>query len=117
MPYEVVAIKCISIKRLKRKESKDNLITEIKLMKELKHRHIVKLIDFEVQYLWIMCIRYTSLFLHSQWDKNYIYLIMEYCEGGDLFHFIRRREHLPEDIARKFLQQLGKIKPSSQCLT
>ena len=44
---EIVAIKCIEKKRLT-KHSMENLLTEISVMKDLSHRHIVKLIDFEV---------------------------------------------------------------------
>ena len=44
---EVVAIKCIEKKRLN-KHSMENLLMEIRVMKDLNHRHIVKLIDFEV---------------------------------------------------------------------
>ena len=44
---EIVAIKCIEKKRLN-KHSMENLLTEISVMKDLSHRHIVKLIDFEV---------------------------------------------------------------------
>jgi serine/threonine-protein kinase ULK/ATG1 len=63
-------------------------MTEIELLKRLKHRHIVELYDFV-------------------WDSEAIYLIMEYCSGGDLSEFIQSRKALPEKVARKFLQQLG----------
>ena len=43
----MVAIKCIQ-KRSLSKSASDNLITEISLMKELDHDHIVKLADFQV---------------------------------------------------------------------
>ncbi|KAJ8883853.1 hypothetical protein PR048_015708 [Dryococelus australis] len=36
-----------------------------------------------------------------------IYIIMEYCNGGDLSCFIRKRRRLPEATCRKFLQQLA----------
>ena len=42
-----MAIKCIERKRLT-KVSMENLLTEIQVMKDLDHRHIVKLKDFEV---------------------------------------------------------------------
>ena len=40
-------MKCIERSRLT-KLSMENLITEIKVMRELDHKHIVKLKDFEV---------------------------------------------------------------------
>jgi serine/threonine-protein kinase ULK/ATG1 len=84
---EVVAVKCISKASLNR-TSTENLLTEIELLKTLRHEHIVHLIDF-------------------RWDDQYIYLIMEYCGGGDLSKFIRDQRILPENIARLLLQQLA----------
>lgn len=83
---EVAAIKCV-LKSSLNKASTENLLTEIALLKKLKHENIVELKDF-------------------QWDDNYIYLIMEYCSGGDLSHFIRSKRCLPEHIVRKFLRQI-----------
>lgn len=84
---EVVAIKCVSKKSLN-KASVENLLTEIEILKAVKHPHIVQLKDF-------------------QWDGENIYLIMEYCAGGDLSHFIRSRRVLPERVVCRFLQQLA----------
>ncbi|GCC20094.1 hypothetical protein chiPu_0018734, partial [Chiloscyllium punctatum] len=84
---EVVAIKCVSKKSLN-KASVENLLTEIEILKTVRHPHIVQLKDF-------------------QWDSENIYLIMEFCAGGDLSHFIRTRRALPEGVARRFLQQLA----------
>ncbi|XP_041034124.1 serine/threonine-protein kinase ULK3 isoform X1 [Carcharodon carcharias] len=84
---EVVAIKCVSKKSLN-KASVENLLTEIEILKTVRHPHIVQLKDF-------------------QWDNVNIYLIMEFCAGGDLSHFIRSRRMLPEQVARRFLQQLA----------
>ncbi|XP_069695812.1 serine/threonine-protein kinase ULK3 isoform X2 [Periplaneta americana] len=39
--------------------------------------------------------------------RRYIFIIMEYCEHGDLSCFIRKRRKLPESICKKFLQQLA----------
>uniref|UniRef100_A0A7N4PZ22 non-specific serine/threonine protein kinase n=1 Tax=Sarcophilus harrisii TaxID=9305 RepID=A0A7N4PZ22_SARHA len=83
---EVVAIKCVSKKSLN-KASVENLLTEIEILKAIRHPHIVELKDF-------------------QWDSDNIYLIMEFCAGGDLSRFIRTRRILPEKVARIFLQQL-----------
>lgn len=45
--------------------------------------------------------------LFHQWDAENIYLILEWCSGGDLSRFIRSRRILPERVARRFLQQMG----------
>ena len=42
-----------------------------------------------------------------QWCDTHIFLIMEYCNGGDLSTFIHSRRTLKESSARKFLRQLG----------
>ncbi|KAM8972216.1 serine/threonine-protein kinase ULK3 [Pelodytes ibericus] len=84
---EVVAIKCVSKKTLN-KTSVENLLTEIEILKTVHHPHILELKDF-------------------QWDRDYIFVITEYCPGGDLSRFIRTRRILPEKIAQVFLQQLA----------
>ena len=84
---EVVAIKCVLISKLSKPE-KDNLIQEIALMKELKHDYIVTLVDFI-------------------WDSTYIYIVMEYCGGGDLSRFVKSRKALAEAVCKKFLQQVA----------
>ncbi|KAF9456734.1 other/ULK/ULK protein kinase [Collybia nuda] len=50
----------------------DNLQSEIQILKSLSHRHITRLIDI---------VR----------AERYIYLIMEYCAGGDLTNYIKKR--------------------------
>ncbi|NWY71055.1 ULK3 kinase, partial [Erithacus rubecula] len=88
---EVVAIKCVNKRSLNR-ASVENLLTEIEILKTIRHPNIVELKDF-------------------QWDGDHIYLIMEFCAGGDLSRFIRTRRMLPEKVARLFLQQLGEDTP------
>ncbi|XP_056881371.1 serine/threonine-protein kinase ULK3 isoform X6 [Takifugu flavidus] len=84
---EVVAVKVVAKKTLN-KASTENLLTEIEILKSIRHPHIVQLKDF-------------------QWDADNIYLILEWCSGGDLSRFIRSRRMLPEKVARRFLQQMA----------
>ncbi|XP_068081474.1 serine/threonine-protein kinase ULK3 [Anabrus simplex] len=86
-PREAVAIKCVEKSKLTG-SAVDNIITEISLLKVLKHENIVEMKDF-------------------QWDDRYIYIIMEFCEAGDLLRFIHKRRKLPEAICKRFLQQLA----------
>ncbi|GBP11513.1 hypothetical protein EVAR_92995_1 [Eumeta japonica] len=83
-----VAIKCVDKARVKNSGTAvDNLITEIRLLKTLRHPHIVHMHDF-------------------LWDERNIYIITEYCCGGDLARRIRSHGRLPERQVRYFLQQL-----------
>ncbi|XP_056463740.1 serine/threonine-protein kinase ULK3 [Gadus macrocephalus] len=84
---EAVAVKVVSKKTLN-KTSMENLLTEIEILKTVRHPHIVQLKDF-------------------QWDSENIYLILEWCSGGDLSRFIRSRRLLPERVAQRFLQQIA----------
>ncbi|VDD86222.1 unnamed protein product [Enterobius vermicularis] len=84
-----VAIKCINMQTANSsKLNSDCVVSEISILKTLKHRNIVRLYDF-------------------QWDRNNIYLIMEFCGGGDLGSFIRKHGSLPEAVTRKFFRQLA----------
>ncbi|PTU24139.1 hypothetical protein P175DRAFT_021188 [Aspergillus ochraceoroseus IBT 24754] len=69
-----VAIKSVNLSKLNRK-LKENLSSEIHILKGLFHPHIVALID---------CHETTS----------HIHLVMEYCALGDLSLFIKRRDSL-----------------------
>ncbi|CAH0602305.1 unnamed protein product [Chrysodeixis includens] len=85
----IVAIKCVDKSRVKHSGSAvDNLITEIRLLKSLTHPHIVHMKNFT-------------------WDDKNIYIIMEYCCGGDLSKYIHRYGRVPEKQVLYFLQQLA----------
>ncbi|KAI5118367.1 hypothetical protein M0805_004339 [Coniferiporia weirii] len=109
---EQVAVKTVSRSSLSSKLL-DNLQSEIDILKSLSHRHITKLMDI------------------VRAEKN-IYLIMEYCSGGDLTNYIKKRgkvdtlEYVPspgaaptyyphpktggldEIVVRSFLRQLAR---------
>ena len=72
----LVAIKSVNMSKLNKK-LKDNLTSEISILKGLHHPHIVALID---------CKESTS----------HIHLIMEYVALGDLSHFIKRRNEIKD---------------------
>lgn len=59
---------------------------EIKLHKKLSHENIIRLVDF------------FKL-------KDNIYLLMEYAEKGNLFHFIRQHKKLDEEKAIRYFNQ------------
>ncbi|XP_077079992.1 serine/threonine-protein kinase ULK1a isoform X3 [Siphateles boraxobius] len=81
-----VAVKCINKKNLAKSQSL--LGKEIKILKELKHENIVSLLDF-------------------QEISGCVYLVMEYCNGGDLAEYLHSKGSLIEDTIRVLLQQLA----------
>ena len=84
-PKKYYAVKVIDRKRIRGK-AHDMLVNEIEIMTEIQHRHVVDMI--------------AGTKTHS----NY-YLVMEFCNGGDLEGFIKLRGgHLPEIEARTILK-------------
>ncbi|KAM6975399.1 serine/threonine-protein kinase ULK1 isoform 2-T2 [Tautogolabrus adspersus] len=81
-----VAVKCINKRNLAK--SQTLLGKEIKILKELKHENIVALLDF-------------------QETASSVYLVMEYCNGGDLADYLHSKGTLSEDTIRVFLQQIA----------
>ena len=101
------AIKCINRKSLN-KTTEDLLINEIKLLKHIKHENIVEMFDFQVEKKNCLPLLHRDIIFFFQWDENYIYIVMEYCAGGDMSMFIRSRQQFTEARARPFVQQIGK---------
>jgi serine/threonine protein kinase len=60
---------------------------EIKAMKQVQNDYVVKLYDVLM-------------------TTNNVYLIMEYCGGGDLDNFIKKHGGVSEAIARKWISQM-----------
>ncbi|KAM9465007.1 serine/threonine-protein kinase ULK1-like isoform 2-T2 [Salvelinus alpinus] len=81
-----VAVKCINKKNLAKSHSL--LGKEIKILKELKHENIVGLLDFQEM-------------------AGCVYLVMEYCNGGDLAEYLHSKATLSEDTIRIFLLQIA----------
>ncbi|KAM9743697.1 serine/threonine-protein kinase ULK1a isoform 2-T2 [Menidia menidia] len=81
-----VAVKCINKKNLAK--SKSLLGKEIKILKELKNENIVRLLDYQEM-------------------GGCVYLVMEYCNGGDLAEYLHSKGTLSEDTIRVFLQQIA----------
>ncbi|KAL0945932.1 hypothetical protein HGRIS_012213 [Hohenbuehelia grisea] len=110
--HKQVAVKAVKRDKLSQKLL-DNLQSEIDILKSLAHRHITRLLDIV-------------------WADRHIYLIIEYCAGGDLTRYIQKRgrieglEYVPspgaapqyyahprvggldEIVVRSFLRQLAR---------
>ncbi|RNA00935.1 serine threonine- kinase unc-51 [Brachionus plicatilis] len=88
-PKDEVAIKVITKKNLGK--SQNLLAKEIKILKELTalhHENVVCLLDFKE-------------------STNHVYLVMEYCNGGDLADYLHAKGTLSEDTISLFLQQIA----------
>lgn len=83
------AVKVISREKISSTKLHQNLEQEISIMKRITHENVVRLFG-----------TFTS--------KNNIYLVLEYCGGGDLQLFIRKNKRLEEPVARRFLIQLAR---------
>lgn len=85
-----MAIKAITKKSLAK--SQNLLGKEIKILKELTelhHDNVVSLLDCKE-------------------SATHVFLVMEYCNGGDLADYLQIKGTLSEDTIRLFLFQLGK---------
>ncbi|XP_035784989.1 serine/threonine-protein kinase ULK3-like [Anopheles albimanus] len=84
---EIFAIKIMEQHKLS-SSAIDNVVSEIGLLKRLKHPHIVEMRDF-------------------LWDQSNIYIVMEYCNAGNLSSYIKANKTLSESTCKMFLQQLA----------
>jgi NIMA (never in mitosis gene a)-related kinase len=66
-------------------KEKSMLVSEVNILRELNHPHIVRYYDRVIDR-----------------DHSKIFIVMEYCEGGDISTLIRasrkEKKHIPEDM-------------------
>ncbi|EGT49182.1 hypothetical protein CAEBREN_06907 [Caenorhabditis brenneri] len=89
-PRVPVAVKEFEKKKLNR--TKDLLTKEIKILKQLsslKHENLVSL-------------------LRCAETPRHVYLVMEYCNGGDLMEYLHDKMTLEEDNIQHFLVQIAR---------
>jgi len=84
---KLVAVKILEKSRIRDQADMERIIREIKILKEIKHKNIVK--------------------LHEIVENNEkIYLIMEYASGGELFDYIVSKDRLSEREACEIYMQI-----------
>ncbi|KAI9763721.1 MAG: hypothetical protein M1835_007740 [Candelina submexicana] len=66
-----------------------NILKEVQIMRQLDHANITKLIDFSE-------------------SRQYYYIVLELCPGGELFHQIVRLTYFSEDLSRHVIIQVAK---------
>ena len=82
-----VAIKILNKEKIKANEDLVRIKREIKILSMMDHPNIIK--TYKI----------------TENSKNY-YIIMEYCDGGELFNYIVEKEKLEENEASMFFYQL-----------
>nr|POE99439.1 serine/threonine-protein kinase srk1 [Quercus suber] len=66
-----------------------NILKEVQIMRQLDHPNIVSLVEFSE-------------------SRQYYYIILELCPGGELFHQIVRLTYFSEDLSRHVIIQVAK---------
>ncbi|KAH7653503.1 Non-specific serine/threonine protein kinase protein [Dioscorea alata] len=82
-----VAVKEIDKKQLSPKVH-DSLLKEIDILRHVSHPNIVR-------------------FHHAVQTDERIFLVLEYCDGGDLAAYIQRHGRVSEALARHYMRQLA----------
>ena len=84
---EKVAIKILKKKKIIHKEDAERIEREINILKKLNHINVIKMYKINE-------------------DSEKYYIVMEFCENGELFHYIVERQRLNEGKASFFFYQL-----------
>ena len=84
---EKVAIKILDKTKIVEKEDLERIIREMEMLAELDNDHVIKVYQI-----------YED-------DNNYL-IIMEYCEGGELFNYIVEKQKLSENETAFFYYQI-----------
>ncbi|KAI8049787.1 kinase-like domain-containing protein [Gilbertella persicaria] len=84
---EKVAIKIVSKHELSNQQ-KASVLKEAQIMKTLDHPSIIDMYDFIE-------------------TKEYYFLVLELCEGGEIFHQIVRLTYFSEDLSRHCIRQVA----------
>ncbi|XP_020260428.1 serine/threonine-protein kinase ATG1t isoform X1 [Asparagus officinalis] len=82
-----VVLKQVRLSGLTRK-LRECLDCELNFLAKVRHPNIIRLLDV------------------IQAD-GCVFLVLEFCAGGDLAAYVRRRERLREAVVRKFMMQIG----------
>ena len=84
---EKVAIKILDKSKIIEKEDLDRIIREMSILSKMEHENVIKVFQIYEDY------------------NNYL-IIMEYCEGGELFNYIVKKGKLLEIEAAFFFYQI-----------
>ncbi|CAA7048256.1 unnamed protein product [Microthlaspi erraticum] len=80
-------IKCFDLSKLNR-NLRSSLDSELDFLSSVDHPNIIRLLQvFQ--------------------DEDFLIMVLEYCDGGTLSSYIQRHGRVEEDIARRFMKQIG----------
>ncbi|CAN6314247.1 unnamed protein product [Urochloa humidicola] len=82
-----VAVKAIDRRRVE-KRVHDGMLKEREILKSIDHPNILRLLD-------------------TIDTTNMMYLVLEYCDGGDLDAYLQKHGRLPVDTAKDLMRQLA----------
>ena len=82
-----VAIKILKKNKIIHREDVERIQREISILKKLSHINVIKIYKINE-------------------DEEKYYIFMEYCENGELFHYIVERQRLTEEESSFFFYQL-----------
>ena len=82
-----VAIKILEKSKILEKEDLERILREMEMLKKFNHPNVIE--TYEI----------------SETPKSYL-IIMEYCEGGELFNYIVKKENLSEEESSFFFYQI-----------
>ncbi|KAI8056330.1 kinase-like domain-containing protein [Gilbertella persicaria] len=77
-----------NMKKKTKATERANILKEVQIMRNMNHKNIVQLIQF------------------SESD-DYYFLVLELCQGGELFHRIVKLTYFSEDLARHVIVQVA----------
>ena len=82
-----VAIKILDKNKIESKDDLERILREMEILTEMDHQNVIKV--FKIYE-----------------EKNNFSLIMEYCEDGELFNYIVKKQRLSEEEASYFFYQI-----------
>ncbi|KAL2814547.1 kinase-like domain-containing protein [Aspergillus cavernicola] len=78
-----------NFKKMPKAAERANILKEVQIMRQIDHPNVVKLVQFSE-------------------SRQYYYIVLELCPGGELFHQIVRLTYFSEELSRHVIVQVAK---------
>lgn len=83
-----IAVKVVELTKIKNEVQRHLLNNEMRALRKLDHPHIIRCLDILM-------------------TKNNIYIVTEFCRGGDMIGLIKQHGRLPEQQALAYLREIA----------